>query len=201
MLKTLQAHISVMKFLRRGYQAPVVEPLLALSVLLHIVASIGSVINRVYQQGLTNAFFNMWKYPLGWHRFSGYFLTVAVVGHASATRILPLLGHYQQIIDISYATVSLDVIPGLFHLYYVLFTCAALYHTMYGLNQVIKRLEIADFTLRRRFWWIVIAASLLAGALVTWAVSVLPVPKRLEYLDIYRAHFPEFLLRWNTRLT
>jgi len=84
-----------------------------------------------------------------WHRYSGYFLALSMIGHIAALRLLPIyaLGYKKaSIVDVTLATYAYKLWPYLFFPYYILLITTGIYHTFYGLYY-------ANFVLRKKRWF------------------------------------------------
>jgi hypothetical protein len=80
------------------------------------------------------------------HRYTGYFLSLAIIGHASATRIVPyfILDDPSQF-DYSFATYAQRAIFGpIFGLYLILLGMAGGWHLIYGTRSAITTLFLGS---------------------------------------------------------
>ncbi|KAJ3107775.1 hypothetical protein HDU96_007780 [Phlyctochytrium bullatum] len=93
-------------------------------------------------------------WPSTLHRYAGYVVSVFLVTHLVGVRIGPLLWLKDpSSVDLTMVTLTLDtghnLIPGVvFHIYYVLFSSFALYHTVYGLVRSFDLLESLRIRIR-----------------------------------------------------
>mmetsp|Transcript_1987 Transcript_1987/g.7133 ORF Transcript_1987/g.7133 Transcript_1987/m.7133 type:complete len:261 (-) Transcript_1987:694-1476(-) len=194
-----QDHEHLMIQLRSIYQNPVVEFTLIGAFILHSATGLVQLVNRVQRMGLKGIpFLGSGPPSLDWHRISGYVLSGVVVGHFAATRWFPLQSGYQ--IDVTYATLSMEVLPWIFPLYYTLFTACSIYHSLYGITQAVNRLGPSSVRIpqTQSLWKKILFGSLVAGATITWGVYGHPIPRREEFLQIYESYMPPFLQVWKS---
>ena len=151
--------ISYQKYFRNLYQHPIFEVLLLASFVVHSVSNY-----KLYtlRQFLNAAIINSNKKndnddtttsskngnpttttknknkELTYHRYAGYFLSVAIVGHVGATRIGPFLvlddpSEY----DYSFITYVINKFGVVFQFYLVVLGVAGTYHTVYGIRSAV----------------------------------------------------------------
>ncbi|KAL2919975.1 hypothetical protein HK105_200041 [Polyrhizophydium stewartii] len=78
-----------------------------------------------------------------WHRLAGYTLGLFMVGHVTATRLVPLWYLPDpSVVDLTYASYPMTTHPGFFHAYYLLLAFAGMYHTAYGISSALRTLHV-----------------------------------------------------------
>jgi len=136
---------------RQYYQNPVVEVILASSIVVHSVCGILEIKNR---RSTTN------NVPLKvrLHRFAGIYMNLAIPAHVTATRIIGLITNKpRDFSDLSYTLVTW---PYFFYPYYILFVVCGIYHMSYGLLQFTKQIRIT-----RNWWYYVLIGTISAFAI------------------------------------
>lgn len=139
-------------FFRKLYQHPIFEIGLFVSLVAHMVSN--ALVNRHRQKierrssALKKSDDSIAKVEppgsleLKGHRYTGYFLSLAIIGHVSATRIVPyfVLSDPSQF-DYSFATYAQRAIFGpIFGLYLILLGMAGGWHLIYGTRSAITTL-------------------------------------------------------------
>jgi hypothetical protein len=139
-------------FFRKLYQNPVFEIGLLASLVAHMISN--AMVYR-YRQKIERRSSVLKKnedsktkleppgsLELKGHRYTGYFLSLAIIGHVSATRIVPLfiLSDPSQF-DYSFATYAQRAIFGpIFGLYLIMLGMAGGWHLLYGTRSAVTTL-------------------------------------------------------------
>jgi succinate dehydrogenase/fumarate reductase cytochrome b subunit len=148
------------RFARTAYQHPLYELFLILTPL---VVHLGCGLWRIWNSQVATSHMSLSR---RFHRYSGVFLGVAVIGHIVATRGPSLLfGIYPEFQGLAF---TFQWLPAYFYPYYSLFAAAALYHVWFGLRSMLKQrmarlpaLAFASHVLPM-LAWVAIAVALLA---------------------------------------
>jgi succinate dehydrogenase/fumarate reductase cytochrome b subunit len=170
----------------RGYYqlAPVELVGVVGAALVHMAAGVARILRRRARRADGVSKPPHWRVRL--HRYSGYYLMAAFVGHVIATRGPGLVGHAA---DFSFLTLSLETAPYFFYPYYVLFAASGFYHLGHGtvaaLRIVGARLPKGATSPRSRAFW----AWAVAGATIA-GVGVLSLGGHLHPVD--RSRFSEW---------
>ncbi len=121
------------------------------------------------------------------HRWTGYVLALAIVGHVVATRGPGVA--YGTPADFSFLTYSLESVPGFFYGYYILFGASGAYHLVNGALVALALLGVRiPFGLlrpRSRAFW---------AAVALLALAMLPAAFALggAWFEVDRVRYPEF---------
>jgi succinate dehydrogenase/fumarate reductase cytochrome b subunit len=120
------------RIVRYVYQNPITEPLLLAAIVVHIGAGIARLRRRTKTENVTPR--------IRLHRYSAYFLTLAIVGHVAATRLPDVLFD----IHVGFAALSytLGRFPAIFFPYYVTLALAGLYHGAHGVYVALGTLGV-----------------------------------------------------------
>ena len=177
------AYDSFQRAMRWYYQFPVAEIVVVLAAsVVHIAAALTRVIRR--RRAGKNSHKKI-KLPLRvrLHRYSGYFIVVVFIGHVVATRGPSLL--LGKLVDMSYLSYSIAILPLFFYPYYMLLGIAGLYHltngVIFALRVLNVRLPKGATAPRSHLFWIWIS---LCGIIVL--VSVLSISGNIFDLDTSR---------------
>ena len=120
---------------RLYYQLPVVE---IVGVVGAAVVHMGTGLARAWRRRSRRAPTNLgWRVRL--HRYSGYYLMLAFVGHVAATRGPGLLGYPA---DLSFVHLSLAYAGVFFYPYYVLLGVGGAYHLTHGVIVALRALRV-----------------------------------------------------------
>eukprot|EP00026_Physarum_polycephalum_P013910 Phypoly_transcript_14369.p1 GENE.Phypoly_transcript_14369~~Phypoly_transcript_14369.p1 ORF type:complete len:254 (+),score=25.40 Phypoly_transcript_14369:198-959(+) len=136
---------NVLNILREAYQYPVYEIPMVLSIPIHMIA--GNIrINRRHEREshsttihTQNPTISFQENQLKWHRRAAKFISFAIIGHFSATRIFPqFAGIYP---NFSWMQYTLTWPYGIIFVpYYVLLGMSGAYHLMNGLYYALRNL-------------------------------------------------------------
>jgi len=144
---------------RKFYQHPLIEPIFIAVVLIH--ASVGVLEFCERRQRKKNSQENKKKLSeeekrngqtvstplaLTLHRYAGLFLAIIVVGHVTATRLVPYMSNAP--FSFSHLSFSLDLLPMIFYPYYSLLALGGLYHLSYGILLIFQKASISS-----KLWW------------------------------------------------
>ncbi|KAG7345781.1 DUF1691 domain containing protein [Nitzschia inconspicua] len=164
-----RAH-SIMTLLRQVYQNPVFEVLFYVAMMTHFFANyhtfqsrskvtklhdkkkndnqsssitIGSNNKNKKKQVTTKDHHNIVDYELKGHRYAGYTLSLLVVAHVLAVRLVPLVYFDNaQDFDYSFAAMAIVLFPyQFFTIYYILLGMAGGWHLIYGVRSAIATLR------------------------------------------------------------
>ncbi|KAJ3020042.1 hypothetical protein HKX48_001400 [Thoreauomyces humboldtii] len=195
------------------YQNPIVEPLvIGVSLLTHIGSSALRVAIRYRRQANLKASRKTVPekaeqadagasvaYPatsltvkeLRYHRLTGYLLSVFIGGHVLATRITPLKVFMDPtIVDLTFITQTLNgQVKWLYFPYFAAFGTAGIYHTAYGVQQVLGSLRVVRRRMKPGVWTGILVASSIAMTTALVAMSgafehiPIPLASKWKQLD------------------
>lgn len=118
------------------YQNPLVEVLLAVSVLVHMYANTALYLYRTKENKASSA-------ELKAHRMAGYFMGLSIVGHVGATRLAPLyiLDGDASVYNYGFVHAAAHHLGGApFYLYLIIFAMAGGWHLIYGTRSALATL-------------------------------------------------------------
>lgn len=161
----LERAMKTMGFFRNVYQNPIFEMGLVVALIAHYVSNTMIYLHRKKVEeksarakkndgsAITPTASIKGELELKGHRYTGYFLSIAVIGHVSATRIAPyfVLSDPSQF-DYSFATYAQKKIFGpIFGLYLILLGMAGGWHLLYGTRSAIVTLFYGSSVVGKEF--------------------------------------------------
>ena len=177
------AYDSFQRAMRWYYQFPVTEIVVVLGAsLVHIAAALTRVVRR-RRAGINSQKKIKLTLRVRLHRYSGYFIVIVFIGHVIATRGPSLL--LGKLVDMSYLSYSIAILPLFFYPYYMLLGVAGLYHLTNGVISVLRILNIrlpkgVTAPYSRMFWiWIGLCG-------IITLVSILSIGGNIFELDTSR---------------
>jgi hypothetical protein len=185
---------------RRFYQIPVIEAALILAASVHWVAGAIRVVRRWRRGPKGAAAKPPWRIRL--HRWSGYYLLLALYGHVLATR--GGAWFYGMPADFSFLTFSLRHWPLYFYPYYALLFASGFYHLVHGaivgLRLLGARLPASLGAMHSRPFWAATAVGALLGALGVAALGGLlfgvDTHRFAEFYAFWDRYFPKSMRPW-----
>jgi len=166
------AYNEALSFFRIFYQNPFIEPILLGSLLVHVAAGMDDLVthfgsltkglistNSNSNNGNTIVKKDLTPVPLKLHRISAIVLSVFIVGHVLATRIVPFF--YSHKFTFSHLSFTLDLLPYIFYPYYMAFGVAGIYHMCYGWLQIFRKTGIS------RHWSFKLGMSVLSVLMIS----------------------------------
>jgi succinate dehydrogenase/fumarate reductase cytochrome b subunit len=145
------AYNGVLSIVRSYYRFPVIEVAGVIgAALTHIVSGIWRLVRRRRDKHAKSALVPL---RLRIHRYTGYYMTAAFVGHVVATRAPSLI--YGEQPNFAFLEFSLTSVPWFFYPYYALFAFSGGYHVVHGVFAALKVLGARWSSVRPRspiFW-------------------------------------------------
>ncbi|KAI9204999.1 uncharacterized protein BJ171DRAFT_474425 [Polychytrium aggregatum] len=134
------------------YQHPLLEPIFAVTLATHGLASLARVWLRKSKSKSKDKSASQGQSAvkgtpaivaaqreIDWHRKAGYTLAFFISGHIFAVRLFPLYHLVDpSVMDLSMVTYSAMTYPYFFPIYYAVLGTAGLYHALYGTARVLK---------------------------------------------------------------
>lgn len=117
------------------------------------------------------------------HRTSGYLLSLFMIGHIGATRIVPLLVlDDPSVIDLSYASYAMLQWKSLFFPYYIALLFTGIYHSCYGIISALHTFKIKPIQPKIGFWLYFAVGAAIAAASTVAALG--GAFENIEFTDI-----------------
>eukprot|EP00698_Gefionella_okellyi_P002618 TRINITY_DN12457_c0_g1_i1.p1 TRINITY_DN12457_c0_g1~~TRINITY_DN12457_c0_g1_i1.p1 ORF type:complete len:255 (+),score=53.22 TRINITY_DN12457_c0_g1_i1:54-818(+) len=190
------AHAYLQRIFRIYYQFPAIEIACVVgSALFHASISMFRMFQRVYvkQQPLATDF------PQLMFRLAGLALFVLVPGHMFATRYQTMQVSANGV-DVTYATVTMQLIPYLFASYLMVLLSTGTYHTLFGVVKALRQLgfRVSAPANNSPFWTKLGVASVAMAVCVVLAFTGVfyrvDIPRYTEYVTMQREYLPQFAL-------
>ncbi len=125
------AYDSFQSMARKIYQFPLVEALILAAIVAHLAIAVARFL-REPRTTRTGRF--------RWHRYSGVFLMLVIVGHVAAVRGPSWFADiYPGAEGLAF---TLNAYPAYFYPYYFLLACAGFYHAAQGIGVALARLNM-----------------------------------------------------------
>jgi succinate dehydrogenase/fumarate reductase cytochrome b subunit len=130
---------------RKIYQSSLLEAVILGSVILHMISNV--ILYKMRQAaialGKKKEGASLEPKELLAHRYTGYILTLFVIGHVLATRVVPVLtlGEDASLYDYMFVKLFIDQVGPLFTIYLLVFALAANWHLIYGTRSALATLN------------------------------------------------------------
>ena len=177
----MEQAIATSNFFRKLYHNPIFEIGLLASLVAHMVSNTMLYLHRQKIEGRANAIKKNedsnakvelpGSLELKGHRYTGYFLSLATIGHVAATRIIPLFtlddpSQYNH----TFISYGRTLHGPLFGVYMILFGMAGGWHLIYGTRSAIATLFYGSSVIGKPFPFVLKPVAALSHILIINAV-------------------------------